>query len=792
MLGQQCFGAMGLGRRSSGRAAALAGAAVAALALAAPAVAGIGPTTRESLTGASGQQANGASFGASLSADGSLVAFQSNASDLVPGDTNNFTDVFVRDRINATTTRVSVASNGAQANNTGMFPAISGDGRYVAFSSGATNLDPGATSGFGEVYVRDLTTGNTSRVSRTPTGGEPDSSSGGDAVSISRDGRYVAFTSSATNLVPGGTPGQSDFSPRRVYVYDTKADKTVLVAVTSAGAPADGEQPSISADGRYVAFSAVRALVPGDTNGVGDVYIRDRDADGNGIFDEAGAGKTSTTLVSVALDGTSAGNANSTGRPLDGPLALSADGRQVAFASNASNLVADDTNSKTDVFVRDLRAGKTARVSVASDGSQGNDRSGGFATGLALSADGRRVAFASDASNLVAGDRNFKTDVFVHDRDADGNGTFDEAGAGKATTTLESVSTGGTQGDDASGGGSGAIAGVSLTGDGTGLAFGSFATNLVAGDTNAVSDVFFRRLAPPTQSTLTVVKAGAGQGTVTSSPAGIDCGSSCAHAFDTGTLVRLTAAPAAGSSFAGFTGTGCAGAAATCTATVDESRSVTATFAVAQTGGGGNPPPGGGGNPPPGGGGSPPPAGGGNPPPGGGGNPPPPPPPPPPPSAPPAATGLVPGLGAVRDTSAPVVSGFGLTNDPFVVGGSTPTFGRAAKKAKRHKKGTTFGYTLSKDATVKIVISQAGSGRRRGRRCVAPTRKLRNARRCTRIITKGTLTRTSHPGSNRVAFSGRIGSRKLAPGRYQATLTATDAAKNASKPQTIAFTIVRR
>jgi len=772
MLGQQRFGAMGLGRRSSGRAAVVAAVAVAALALAAPAVAGIGPTTRESLTGASGQQANGASFGASLSADGSLVAFQSDASDLVPGDTNRVPDVFVRDRTNATTARVSVASNGAQANNAGMDPAISGDGRYVAFSSQATNLDPGATSGDFEVYVRDLTTGNTSRVSRTPTGGEPDSASFGP-ISMSRDGRYVAFVSLAKNLVPpGGTPGQSDGSPRRVYVYDTKADKTVLVSVTSAGAAADGEQPSISADGRYVAFSAFRALVPGDTNGVGDVYIRDRDADGNGIFDEAGAGKTSTTLVSVALDGTSAGNDNSTGPPLRGPLALSADGRQVAFASNASNLVADDTNSKTDVFVRDLRAGKTARVSVASDGSQGNDRSGGPFSGLALSADGRRVAFGSDASNLVAGDRNFTSDVFVHDRDADGNGTFDEAGAGKATTTLESVSTDGTQGNDASGGGSGSLPGVALTGDGTGLAFGSVATNLVAGDTNAVSDVFFRRLAPPTQSTLTVVKAGAGQGTVTSSPAGIDCGSSCAHAFDTGTLVRLTAEPAAGSTFAGFTGTGCAGAAATCTATVDESRSVTATFAVAQPGGGGNPPPGGGGNPPPGGGGSPPPAGGGN---------------------PPAAAGLVPGLGVVRDTSAPVVSGFGLTNNPFVVGGSTPTFGRAAaKNTKRHKKGTTFDYTLSEAGTVRVVISQAGSGRRQGKRCVTPTRKLRKARACTRIITKGTLTRTSHQGSNRVAFSGRIGSRKLVPGRYQATLTATDAARNASKPQTIAFIIVRR
>ncbi len=181
------------------------------------------------------------------------------------------------------------------------------------------------------------------------------------------------------------------------------------------------------------------------------------------------------------------------------------------------------------------------------------------------------------------------------------------------------------------------------------------------------------------------------------------------------------------------------------------------------------------------------PGGGGNPPPAGGGNPPPPPPPPPPPAA-----ALVPGLGAVRDTSAPIVSRLGLTNNPFVVGGSTPTFGRAAKKAKRHKKGTTFRYTLTEPATVRIVIAQAGSGRRRGRGCVAPTRRLGKARRCVRLSTRATLTRTSHQGANRVAFSGRIGSKALKPGRYQATITATDAAKNTSKPQTIAFTIVRR
>jgi putative cell wall-binding protein len=142
------------------------------------------------------------------------------------------------------------------------------------------------------------------------------------------------------------------------------------------------------------------------------------------------------------------------------------------------------------------------------------------------------------------------------------------------------------------------------------------------------------------------------------------------------------------------------------------------------------------------------------------------------------------------DTTAPGVSDFGLTNSVFTVGGSTPLFGSAA--AKPHKRGTTFRYTLTENATVRITISQRASGRRRGTRCVAPTRALRRARKCTRIVTRGTLTRTSHAGRNSVAFSGRLGSRRLSPGTYLATLIATDAARNTSTPRTVAFRIVSR
>ncbi len=141
------------------------------------------------------------------------------------------------------------------------------------------------------------------------------------------------------------------------------------------------------------------------------------------------------------------------------------------------------------------------------------------------------------------------------------------------------------------------------------------------------------------------------------------------------------------------------------------------------------------------------------------------------------------------DTTAPGVSGYGVTNSPFVVGGSsTPTFGFAA----RHKKGTTFRYTLSEAATVRIVISQRRPGRRKGIRCVAPRKTLRKKAKCTMILRKGTLVRVSHQGTNSVAFSGRIGSKALTLGTYSATITATDAAKNTSAPKTISFTIVRR
>jgi Tol biopolymer transport system component len=328
-----------------------------------------------------------------ISANGRYVAFESFGTGLVPGDTNGFLDVFVYDRATGVTTRVSVASDGSQGNGGSSSPAISADGRYVTFSSGANNLVPDGTSEWSDVLLHDRVTGETTRVSTSIGGG--DARGGSSAGGLSADGRYVVFSSGADNLVPGDTNVFWD-----VFVLDRQTGETTRVSVATDGTEGNGLSlcATISPDGRYVAFeSEATNLVAGDTNGVRDVYVHDR-ATGE------------TIRASVASDGTG----GSDGRT--GPPALSGDGRYVAFACEASDLVPDDTNGCYDVFVHDLVTRETERVSVSSEGAQGNGTSGLFWMSLAISYDGRYVAFSSAASNLVPGDTNSTRDIFVHDR----------------------------------------------------------------------------------------------------------------------------------------------------------------------------------------------------------------------------------------------------------------------------------------------------------------------------------------------------------------------------------------
>ena len=339
---------------------------------------------------------NSGTHGFSISGDGRRVAFASLASTLVPGDTNGAMDVFVHDRISGTTERVSVDSGGLQANGSSLYPAISADGRYVAFESDASNLVAGDANMARDIFVHDRVSGATERVSIATGGAEAFDWSA--RAALSADGRYVAFASLASNLVAGDT-----FDSWDVFVRDRVAGTTEFVSVNSGGTKgnADSGDPyfnfrcvSISSDGRFVAFSSWAAnLVTGDTDATIDAFVRDRTAG-------------TTERVSVSTGGGEA----------DGPStspAISGDGRYVAFEGPATNLVAGDTNGQGDVFLRDRLAGTTERMSVSSSGGEANQGAGGSS----ISSDGRFVAFESNASNLVPGDTNGTViDDFVRDR----------------------------------------------------------------------------------------------------------------------------------------------------------------------------------------------------------------------------------------------------------------------------------------------------------------------------------------------------------------------------------------
>jgi Tol biopolymer transport system component len=415
----------------------------------------VSATEKVSVNSTGGNVTNGDSYGPSISADGRYVAFESYATNLVSGDTNSLSDIFVKDTKTKTVERVSLKKDGNQITDSGSSypvisangryvayistgdlgwgsgtsqiylydriakstelvsqssklivgntdsysPSISADGRYVAFYSDANNLmDPNFetsasdSNGVSDIFVRDRVAGTTKRVNLNngiqATGGSSSN------PSISADGRYVAFCSYATNLVSGDTNGLLD-----VFVRDTWGGTTKRVmGKTSSGSPAepngDSYDPSISSDGHYVSFvSYATNLVLGDTNGWGDVFRAD-------MFQSR---MPFVTLVSIAANGTQ-------GNDWASSPSLSADGRYVSFVSWASNLVSGDTNGYNDVFVKDMVTKKIKRLSVSSNGTVGNS----FSYDTAISANGKYVVFVSQANNLVSGDTNGKTDIFVN------------------------------------------------------------------------------------------------------------------------------------------------------------------------------------------------------------------------------------------------------------------------------------------------------------------------------------------------------------------------------------------
>ena len=334
------------------------------------------------------------SFRPWLSGDGRYVAFDSNAV-LAPGAARGVRNVYLYDASTGAISLVTLGYKGVPSDGDSQRPTLSADGRYVAFWSAADNLVEGDTNGVTDAFVRDRVTGITTRVSVGPKGRQANGPSARPV--ISGDGNLVAFESAASNLLPDGLLGRGTDTNgvRDVFVYNRSMQTTIRVSVSSDGTEGKGEsvRPSISADGRYVAFQSVAAFDSGDRNGKTDVYVHDLSTG-------------STQRVSVGVGGAD---------PNGGSYSpsLSADGRFIAYWSNASNLVPGDTNGVADIFVADRRTGRTERVSVGTDGA-GAD---GLSSDPSISRDGRYVAFWSEADNLVDGDTNGKRDIFVVDRE---------------------------------------------------------------------------------------------------------------------------------------------------------------------------------------------------------------------------------------------------------------------------------------------------------------------------------------------------------------------------------------
>lgn len=341
-----------------------------------------------------GAQGNGNSGGTfsfqgntvDIAAGGRYVAFMSDATNLVASDTNVRRDIFVHDLLSGATTIESLDSAGNQGNGDCSWPVISGDGRYVAFSSAATNLVSGDTNGKVDVFYRDRLAGTTQRVSVATSGMQGN----GDCthVQITQDGRAVGFTSYASNLVFNDTNGQPD-----VFVRSIGNGHTTRVSSGPGGQQGSGGSylGDFSGNGRFVAFSSTSTFVTDDTNGAYDDYMKDRRT-GNII------------RVSVGTGGFQA-NSDSYG------VSLSGDGRYVVFSGYASNLVPGDTNGNQDVFLRDLLMNTTTLLGVNTAGEQGN----GENAYAEVSDDAMVTVFVSTGDNLYPGDDNFVHDVFVRD-----------------------------------------------------------------------------------------------------------------------------------------------------------------------------------------------------------------------------------------------------------------------------------------------------------------------------------------------------------------------------------------
>jgi hypothetical protein len=407
----------------------------------------------------SGAEAHGDSRLPAMTADGRFIVFESDANDLVAGDSNNVSDIFVHDRSNGQTIRVSIRSDGQQGNFGSYSPAISDDGRIVVFHSSANNLVDSDSNNVADIFAHDLWAHQTTRISVSGTGVQANDVSY-DPV-ISADGRYVAYWSYAKNLIPVDGNNTAD-----VFVVDRSNGFVERVSVDANEVEANGPSmhPSISDDGRRIAFESTASnLVTGDGFGYKDIFIRNLNT-------------SNTERISLNFtDGEANGDSFS--------AAISGDGLQVAYVSFADNVVVEDNNDLPDVFIRDRVAATNIIASVSFTGVQANDWDLFMAP--ALSQDGRFIVFRSPADNLVNNDHNESADIFIRDRLT---GII-----GRLSTTSTGV-----EGNDSS-------REPVVSFDGRYVAFQSTADNLVPNDDNGVRDIFVfdRYAAPPATATPT-------------------------------------------------------------------------------------------------------------------------------------------------------------------------------------------------------------------------------------------------------------------------------------------------
>lgn len=416
--------------------------AIAMFALATPALAQV---TRISV-GAAGVQANADSYDAAVSDNGQVIAFRSTASNLVAGDDNKWPDIFVRDLGSATTEMAS--GHITEDHRYSQHPSLSDDGQIVVMQTDLVSLPR-----LSQIVAHDRGTGVSNLL--VASGDKAN-----QAPFVSGNGQFIAFYSEGTlqDIIPPQMRPINDDTNNTIdsFVVDRVTVPIVAterVSRDGAGAQGVGDSfsPTLSDDGRYVAFySYANNLVAGDTNEHEDIFVKDRQTKG-------------IVIASVASDGT-IGNGDSY-KPV-----ISGNGKFVAFRSQASNLVAGDTNKHWDIFVRDLTLNTTSRVSVSSSGTQANHDS--FEADI--SDDGRFVVFRSNAGNLVADDTNKRFDVFVHDRQSGQTVRVSKPASGEAN---------------------GHSYNPAISGDGAWIVFESNATNLVAGDTNTARDIF--RVANP-------------------------------------------------------------------------------------------------------------------------------------------------------------------------------------------------------------------------------------------------------------------------------------------------------